>query len=164
MTDNVLAFEMLLIPTPPVFFLPLLVPTHPPLQIALSLSLFPLLPSIFLPIFSSLIAHFHSCTPILENTLEIIPIHSHTHTKHTLVHIHTCIFIQTNTHTHTHTHTRCYGNWSGDNCSTFVCDVEQKCLNGGTCFQNPNDVSQFLCACQPPYFGSICQYTVEGTL
>ena len=58
---------------------------------------------------------------------------------------------------------RCYGNWSGADCSTFICDEEgNKCLNGGTCFPGGINDTQYLCSCPLPYFGSICQYTLKG--
>ena len=36
------------------------------------------------------------------------------------------------------------------------------CLNGGTCSPDPTDVTKFICSCPLFFFGSICQYTVEG--
>ena len=54
---------------------------------------------------------------------------------------------------------RCNENWSGQNCSNFVCDgAESVCENGGTCLADPSSTSNFFCVCPPGVLGNRCQY------
>ncbi len=54
---------------------------------------------------------------------------------------------------------RCIGNWSGDDCSQFICATANPCLNGGVCAEYPDDSSRYLCACPLGFTGENCQYT-----
>ena len=47
---------------------------------------------------------------------------------------------------------RMTGNWSGRDCSTFICDTsETPCLNGGTCFPDCPNNTDYVCSCPFPY-------------
>ena len=50
---------------------------------------------------------------------------------------------------------RCDPNWFGGNCTTFICEKSNPCLNRGKC-NRVGEGNDFTCTCRVGYTGPLC--------